>query len=203
MSPQTIVFIGDSITDHSRRADPAGLGYGYVRLVAADLASRGDSRRIVNTGISGDRVVDLRARWADDALAYAPSTLSVYIGVNDAWRRFDFGDLTRAEDFEACYRSLLTEARDKFAPRLILVEPFLVPVTRDQQSWGALDLDAKRAAVRSLAAEFDATLVPLHSILTAAAQQHGPKEIADDGVHPTPLGSRLIADAWLAAEASR
>ena len=43
----TIVFIGDSITDAGRREDPEGLGHGYVRLVADELANRGDGRAIV------------------------------------------------------------------------------------------------------------------------------------------------------------
>ena len=35
-----------------------------------------------------------------------------------------------------------------------------------------------------------------------AAAQYGEEAIAADGVHPTELGSTLIAGAWLAAEAS-
>jgi phospholipase/lecithinase/hemolysin len=32
-----------------------------------------------------------------------------------------------------------------------------------------------------------------------AAAERGPTMVAADGVHPTPLGHRLIADGWLAA----
>ena len=205
---RSIVFIGDSITDAGRREDADGhLGHGYVRLVAAALAARGDARPIVNTGISGDRAVDLRARWEQDALAHDPELLSVYVGVNDTWRRYDSGDPTTADDFESTYRSLLVEAQERLTPRMILVEPFVLPVTSEQEHWGAEDLDAKRSIVAKLAAEFGAAFVPLQSLLLDAAAQHGGGRagnavLAADGVHPTPLGSELIAGAWLGAEAT-
>jgi lysophospholipase L1-like esterase len=199
-----IVFIGDSITDAGRREDPdRHLGHGYVRLVSEALAARGDDRPIVNTGISGDRAVDLRARWERDALAHDPELLSVYVGVNDTWRRYDAGDPTPVERFESTYRSLLAEAQDRLAPRMILVEPFVLPVTAEQTRWGVDDLDAKRAVVAELAADFGAAFVPLQSLLLeAAAQGAGNAALADDGVHPTALGNELIAGAWLNAEAT-
>jgi len=206
--PRPIVFIGDSITDAGRREDADGhLGHGYVRLVSAALAARGDARPIVNTGISGDRAVDLRARWERDAMAHDPELLSVYVGVNDTWRRYDAGDPTPVERFESTYRALLAEAQDRLAPRMILIEPFVLPVTSEQDRWGAEDLDAKRHVVAQLAAEFGAAFVPLQSLLLEAATQQGAGRaghaaLAADGVHPTPLGSELIAGAWLGAEAT-
>jgi lysophospholipase L1-like esterase len=194
-----LLFIGDSITDAGRRGDPQGLGEGYVRLIAETLASRGDRRTILNRGIGGDRIGDLRARWQEDVMAHEPSTLSVYVGINDTWRRFDQGQETAATEFEAVYRELLEEARAAFSPNLILVEPFLTPVTEQQQGW-LDDLAGKREAVASLATEFGAAFVPLHRILTVAAAHHGAAAIAADGVHPTPLGSELIAESWEAAE---
>jgi acyl-CoA thioesterase-1 len=114
----TIVFIGDSLTDAGRREDVDGhLGHGYVRLVSKELAERGDARAIINTGISGDRAVDLRARWEPDALAHEPDLLSIYVGINDTWRRYDSGDPTSAESFAVTYRALLDAAQERCAPR--------------------------------------------------------------------------------------
>ena len=193
-----LLFTGDSITDAGRRTDAEQLGHGYVRVLAARLAAAGDPRPVLNTGISGNRVVDLQARWSDDVLAHEPETLSIYIGINDVWRRYDAGDPTRAADFEAGYRELLTRTLAASTPRLVLVEPFVTPVTVEQTHWHE-DLDPKRAIVAELAREFGAAFVPLHAILTAAAAEHGAAAIAADGVHPTPLGHELIADAWQAA----
>jgi acyl-CoA thioesterase I len=200
VSVRPIVFVGDSITDAGRRQDPDGLGHGYVRLIAERLAARNDSRPIVNTGVSGDRIDDLRARWEKAALAHQPATLSVYVGINDTWRRYDRNDPTTPEHFETVYRSLLEEARALYQPRLVLVEPFLTPVTPEQERWGPEDLDAKREVVANLATEFGAAFVPLHLIMTIAAKGDGATAIAADGVHPTPLGDELIAESWLAAE---
>lgn len=192
-----VTFIGDSITDAGRdRSDPDSLGDGYVSLLAPELRAAGATVR--NLGIAGDRAADLAARWEAELLPAEPELLTVYVGVNDMWRRFDSDDPTTAEDFEATLRALLEQAAAVHAPRLILVEPFFLPVTAEQQSW-LEDLDGKRAAVRRLAAEFGAALVPLHEVFAAAASDHPVAELAPDGVHPTPFGSRLIADAWLAA----
>jgi acyl-CoA thioesterase I len=196
-----LVFIGDSITDAGRRDDPDGLGHGWVRMAATELAQQGDDRPIVNTGIGGDRVRDLRARWKTDALDHDPEILTVYVGINDTWRRYDRDDPTTAEAFEEDYRHILRRAHDAVGSRLILVQPFVAPVTAAQKRWGEEDLDAKRAVVRRLGDEFGAVVVPLDEVMADAVEQYGAKAIADDGVHPTELGSTLIAGAWLAAEA--
>ena len=194
----TLVFAGDSITDAGRdRADATSLGDGYVRLIAEAVD---EDAVVVNKGISGDRAVDLAARW-DDVLATEPTVLTVYVGVNDMWRRFDSDDPTSASDFESTVTALLEAARAAGVERLLLVEPFFVPVSDAQAAW-LEDLDAKRAAVRRLAERFDATLVELHDGVGAAAAEHGAGAIVPDGVHPTPQGAAIIADAWLAAYAA-
>lgn len=195
----TLVFAGDSITDSGRdRDDVASLGDGYVSLIARAVAEGGET--VVNKGISGNRAVDLEARW-DDILAAGPDVLTVYIGVNDMWRRFDSDDPTSAEDFEATVAGLLEASRAAGVERIYLIEPYFVPVRDDQVAW-LDDLNPKRDAVRRLAERFDATLVELHDAVTAAAAEHGAAAIVPDGVHPTPRGSEIIADAWLAAYAA-
>lgn len=195
---EKLVFIGDSITDAGRRQEPKGLGEGYVRIIAEELAERTPPVEVVNTGIGGHRVRDLRARWAVDALAHEPTVLTVYVGINDTWRRYDSHDETPVESFTADYREMLTEARAAGVPHLVLVEPFVSPVEEGQRAWGE-DLDPKRAAVAALAAEFRAAFVPLQSIIAAAAEGREAGALAGDGVHPSPEGARVIADAWLHA----
>ncbi|HEY4269729.1 MAG TPA: GDSL-type esterase/lipase family protein [Galbitalea sp.] len=188
-----ILFIGDSVTDCGRMDDaPDFLGDGYVRQIAERLPGR----TVLNRGISGNRVVDLRDRWTVDALDPNPGILSIYVGINDTWRRYDSNDPTSAAAFEADYRVILDRAVETVAPALILVEPFVVPVTAEQETWHE-DLDEKRAVVARLAAEYTAAFVPLQLLLTAAAAEHGAAAIAQDGVHPTELGHRLIADVVL------
>jgi lysophospholipase L1-like esterase len=186
---RTVVFAGDSVTDCGRREDPAGLGDGYVRNLYDDLAA--SRPRIVNAGISGNRAVDLVARWQQDVLAHQPDLVSVLIGINDTWRRYDKDDPTSTEDFEASYRELL----EPLTAKLVLVEPFLVAVKPEQRSWRE-DLDPKIEVVRRLATEYDALLVPADVEFNRQALTVGATTLADDGVHPTAAGHRLIADLW-------
>ena len=73
----TLLITGDSITD-AGVARPlgyaAGLGNGYPMFVNAILTSMVPEMkiRVLNTGHSGDRSVDLAARWDEDVLAHRP-----------------------------------------------------------------------------------------------------------------------------------
>ena len=73
-----ILFQGDSITDfgRDRKAKEAntGLGSGYVSLIAARLLADHPEMKIYNRGVSGNRILDMYARWEEDAmlLDFAP-----------------------------------------------------------------------------------------------------------------------------------
>ncbi|MEZ3180922.1 GDSL family lipase [Streptomyces pimonensis] len=192
-----LVFQGDSITAAGRDVgDPADLGDGFVRMIAERLRVLHPRVGVLNRGVGGNRVADLRARWATDAIGLRPDLVSVMIGVNDTWHRYTYGIRTPVEGYDADYRALLRQAGD-VGVRLVLVEPFLVPVRSEQWDWRA-DLDARIHVVRRLAAEFDAALLSADGLLNQAAREAGdPAEIADDGVHLTALGHSVLADAWI------
>jgi lysophospholipase L1-like esterase len=201
LTPQsTVLFQGDSITDSGRREDPdGGLGDGYARLAAELIraAHPWAAPAFLNRGISGNRMADLRARWDEDAMGLAPDLVSVLIGVNDTWRRYDAGEETPVAAYEADYRHVLTRVRDELGARLILVEPFLVPVTPEQWAWRE-DLDPRIQAVRRLAEEFDAALLAADGLMNQAAREAGPAGlVTHDGIHPTSLGHRVLAQAWV------
>lgn len=187
---RTIVFAGDSVTDCGRRDDPAGLGDGYVKNLYDELGP--DRPRIINAGISGHRAVDLVARWQTDVLAYEPDVVSILIGINDTWRRYDEDDPTSTESFEHSYRAMLEPLRTK---QLVLIEPFLLAVKEEQHAWRE-DLDPKIEVVRRLAAEYDALLVPADIEFNRQAETVGATTLADDGVHPTAAGHAFLADLW-------
>jgi lysophospholipase L1-like esterase len=197
----TVLFQGDSITDAGRsREDDADLGQGYPALIAAWFSALYPEKHVafLNRGISGNRAVDLRARWQEDALALNPTWISILIGINDTWRRYDSHDPTSARAFEDHYRAILDTTRRSSQARLILVEPFLLPVPEDRMAWRE-DLDPKIAVVRRLARDYDAVFVPLDGPFAAAAVQREMAFWLPDGVHPTPAGHALIAQAWLKA----
>jgi lysophospholipase L1-like esterase len=186
---RTIVFAGDSVTDAGRRTDPAGLGHGYVKNLHDAFGPQ--RPRIVNAGISGHRAVELAARWQTDVLAPEPDLISVLIGINDTWRRYDKDDPTSTESFERSYRAML----DGVPAQLVLVEPFLLAVKEEQHAWRE-DLDPKIDVVRRLAAEYGALLVPADVEFNRQATTVGATTLADDGVHPTAAGHAFLADLW-------
>jgi len=192
-----LLFHGDSITAAGRQpGQDAVLGQGYVRLIADALRTTHPDLHVANRAVSGFRVRDLRAHWADDVLAQAPDVLSVMVGVNDTWRRYDSGDPTSVADYARDYRHLL-ETASAAGARLVLVEPFLVPADDGQWAWRE-DLDGRIHAVRRLAEEYDALLLAADGLLNQAARTAGgAAKVASDGVHPEPYGHALLAGAWL------
>ena len=87
----TVVFIGDSITDGGRarkgRDYNHTMGQGYAFILAATLGDQLAERDLtfINRGISGDTIPDLQARWKTDVLDLKPDFLSILIGVNDTF----------------------------------------------------------------------------------------------------------------------
>ena len=92
-----VLLTGDSVTDWGRdRSDPTSLGHGYAGIVAALAGARRPDLGLtfLNRGVGGDTSAMLRARWEQDAVALAPTVVSILIGINDTWRRYDAGTPT-------------------------------------------------------------------------------------------------------------
>ncbi|MBM7581743.1 lysophospholipase L1-like esterase [Caldicoprobacter guelmensis] len=194
-----VLFQGDSITDCGRsRSDDGDLGNGYASMIAAWFNAVYPEKRVrfINRGISGNRVRDLVERWQRDCIDLNPSWVSILIGINDCWRRYDSNDPTPVEVFAAGYRRILTEVCEKLHAKIIICEPFVLPVPEDRKMWRE-DLDPKIHVVRELAREFGALYVPLDGIFASAAAKREPEFWAPDGVHPSRAGHALIARAWL------
>ena len=197
-----VLFFGDSITDAGRReaGDEAALGRGYAAIAASLMSARYPklNLRFTNTGISGNRVYDLERRLGPDLLELRPTVVSILIGINDTWRRYDSDIPSPTADFEVCYRRILTRITDELSARLVICEPFLLPTPPDREAWRE-DLDPKIAIARALARQFGAVFVPLDGLFAAAACEQSMDYWLPDGVHPTPAGHALIAEAWIRA----
>lgn len=194
-----ILFQGDSITDCGRSKEmspahsPGPLGNGYVSL----LAGRLEGAEVLNRGISGNRVVDLYARWKPDALHLKPDLISILVGVNDTWHEFTSGNGVEVPRYAAIYRMLLAWTVESLpGVRLVLCEPFVLPVDDTRGQWRA-EIDERRKVVADLSKEFAATLVPFQAEFDAALLREDAKYWAEDGVHPTAAGHRLLADCWM------
>lgn len=196
---ERILFQGDSVTDVGRiRYESDNLGFGYPMMVASWFAAQYPEKNVVflNRGISGNRVRDLELRWKEDCLDLKPTMVSILIGINDCWRRFDNNEPTTADEFEATYRILLDKIKKQGIKKIILLEPFVLPVTEDRRAWRE-DLDPKINVIRELAREYGGRLIPLDGIFNAISVFKPSSFWTSDGVHPTNAGHGLIAREWL------
>src|SRR5260370_3101911 len=197
----SVVFQGDSITDTGRYSeDPNDLGVGYAMITASWFQALYPEKavRFINRGISGDRAIDLRNRWQKDCLDLQPTWISILIGINDTWRRYDCTDPTSAQEVEESYRAILVSVKTNLQAKLLFCEPFVLPVPEDRKTWRE-DLDPKIDVVSKLAREYQAHLVLLDGIFAQAAALREPAFWASDGIHPSNAGHALIAQAWLRA----
>jgi acyl-CoA thioesterase I len=198
MSSDHILFYGDSITDCGRvPSNPDSLGQGYVYLIAAQLlANEPDvNLKITNRGIGGNRIQDLENRLQADVLDLKPTVVSILIGINDTWRRYDSNVKSDIAEFKASYARVLDRISATGA-RIILMEPFLLPIPEDRRKWRE-DLDPRITSIRELAWDRQLPYLPLDGIFAAAATSTGHAYWAGDGVHPSLAGHGLIAEHWL------
>ena len=197
-----ILFQGDSVTDCGRsRENTNDLGPGYPALVAAMLNALcpESDLQFLNRGISGNRTCDLLSRWDEDCLDLKPDLLSILIGINDTWRRYDSNDPTSTEQFEQNYDTLLSRTRTALGDiPILLLEPFLLPEPEEKQCFRE-DLDPKIHAVRRVARKYNCTYVALDGALAEATMYQPSGKLSEDGVHPTLYGHGIIAKRWLEA----
>ena len=205
---KTLLFQGDSITDCGR-VTSGGAGYpkdlwgpGYAGMIATQLMGDQPGKwQIINRGISGNRIVDLYARWRIDALNFSPDIISILIGVNDTGHEICSQNGVDVPRYDKFYRMLLdwtleTKADTKF----ILMEPFVFPMGNVNEEW-IKDVNLRRNVVRKIAEDYKQIFVPLQNVFDAALNEAPQDYWIADGIHPTPAGHRLIQKEWMKAAA--
>jgi len=192
---KTLLFIGDSITESGRFEDSQGIGDSYVRNIVESGFIKGEKWNVLNRGVSGDRITDLKERWDQDVLAHRPDVLSISIGVNDVWRQLDHPDLPQVtrDEFRSIYRQLLN--RVSANTKLILMEPTIIE--ENSESKGNQLLSAYVAIVQELAEEYNAILVPTHREFIKSLKDGDHEQLTTDGVHMTDAGNKLMANSWM------
>jgi len=154
---------------------------------------------VLNTGISGNRVTDLEARWQRDVLDLEPDWLSVMIGINDVWRQFDSepgAEQVEPEQYELVYRSLLEKTRSQL-DGLVLMTPYFLETNREDPM--RLKMDAYGAITQKLAVEFDAICVDTQTAFDRYLLYQPTESLCADRVHPNGLGHMILARAFLNA----
>jgi lysophospholipase L1-like esterase len=189
-----IVFVGDSITAcHRNPIFPHG--FGYVNEIRLRLPS---NWKTVNRGVNGNRLIDLERRWDKDVIDHSANFVSIAIGINDTWRKFDRNDASSDLEFSERYARLISKTSKISGTNIFLCEPFIIPLNAQMQEWRE-DLNGKLSAIRALAAEFKLVLVPFDLEMNHLAKQYDSALLTKDGIHPTKFGHSKMADFWLSA----
>ena len=222
-----LLFQGDSITDGNRYRDAKSrwdlnhqIGHSYVFNIAGSLGRQFPGKyTFINRGISGDTVEKLQARWKEDTLDEKPDVLSLLIGINGNGSfdgTYPEGVDAHLRNFEEGYRRLLETARaEKSDLKLILIEPFSLPVGNLKAHYADFSqvFQRKQAIIRQIASDFDAVFVPVQEKLNALVMETEPKLTESgcptdpyaywlwDGVHPTEPMHGYLAELWMEAVA--
>lgn len=194
-----VLFQGDSITDSDRNyRNYDSLGTGYVMMASTWFSAKYPKRKVtfLNRGVSGNRVRDLRNRWQKGCLDLKPNVVSIMIGVNDTMGRYFWNNPTSMEDFENDYRIILQQTHDFLSARIVLLEPFMLSVAKNQFEAGR-DLENRVEITRKLSKEFGTYLVPLCRVFEDAERIREQSFWSTDGIHPNLVGHALIAQNWL------
>ncbi len=194
-----IVFQGDSVTDAMRdRSDCHNMGTGYPKYASEMLTKYNPdiSFEFINMGISGNRSSQLFDRLYTDALIFEPDIISVLIGVNDVWHRYDTTRImTTDAQYALNYRSILERIKRESNAKIVMLEPFILDA--EDKQYLKPELAPLQSIVKELADEFADAYIPLNSLFADAIKaQPTPFYYSDDGVHPNANGAELIGKAY-------
>jgi lysophospholipase L1-like esterase len=206
-SNSTLLMTGDSVTGCGRArpvAEAVGgdLGNGYVGLIHAELSATCPQQhiRLRNTGISGNTVRDLAARWQFDVLDLKPDWLSIMIGINDVWRQFDAPLQTEwhvsLDEYASILEQLVRSARPQLQG-LVLMTPYFIEPNRADPMRAMMDRYGE--VVRQLAGQYQAILVDTQAAFDWVLTEVHPMALASDRVHPNLAGHMILAWAFLKA----
>ena len=199
---ETVLFIGDSITDCGRRDVAPPLGNGYVKLFADLALMREPAKKIeiINKGIGGDRVTGLQQRWTDDALRHRPDWLSVKIGINDLHSALgDDPNGVTPEVYEQNYDEILSRTRKALPKcRILLIDPFYISIETAKTSIRREVLDRiplYTGIVHAMSRKYKTRLVKTHDVFQKLLKHYDADTFCPEPVHPYPIGHLIIAEA--------
>jgi acyl-CoA thioesterase-1 len=168
-----ILVVGDSLSAAYGIAPEQG----WVHLLGARLAGRGDARPLVNASISGETTAGGLARLPGLLAEHRPALVMVELGANDGLRGLPLAEI----------RANLTRILQ--AIRAAGARPMLLGIELPL-NYGTRYREGLRTMYRDLATEFNAPLVPF--LLDGVALD--PELMQSDGLHPRAAGQAKILD---------
>jgi len=200
MPKSTWVIAGDSITACQRDVcNPDNLGNGYVSFVDGLLTAcyPGHHIRVLNRGVPGDTVREMKARWQTDVLDLKPDWLSICIGINDVWQHFDGKhegqSLVTLNEYEQTLEELLANVRPMLKG-LILMTPYFIQLHGEPMR---MMMDEYGIAVQRLAQKYRAIFVDTQAVFDRAVAFTPVETLAWDRAHLNIPGHMILARAVL------
>ena len=198
-----IVFTGDSITHAFRieeELNPLYLyGMGFARDVIGELVMEDPTAyEFVNTGICGNRSIDLYERLDRDLWSHNPDVISLLVGVNDVHSRAE-GKGIDILTYEDTLRKIIVDTQSRLPnAKIIILEPFITKGFLTEGNYeDYLDVYEYAKVVKRLADEYGLYFIPLQELINENCEKYGAKTVVNDGIHPNILGAKLIAREWL------
>lgn len=196
----TWVMVGDSITAcHRDLMNHSDLGKGYVSFIDGLITACYPSHqiRILNRGIPGDTVREMKSRWQEDVLKSQPDWLSICIGYNDVWQQFDSHykghPHVTLDEYEQTLSELLTTVKPNLKG-LVLMTPYIIlPQSEPIRAM----MDTFGEAVQRLAQRHQTIFVDTQSIFDKAVQHVLVEDLTWDGAHLTIPGHMILARSVL------
>ena len=196
---QHIVFFGDSITQAGVQPN------GYISVLGNLIKDKGlsDQYQLTGAGIGGNKVYDLYLRMEDDVLAKNPTTVVIWVGVNDVWHKKSFGTGTDPDKFEKFYHAIIKKLQAKNI-KVLLCTPAAIGEKTDFTNELDGDLNKYAAIIRDIAQKDNCALIDLRKTfldynLKNNSQNKDRGILTTDGVHLNDAGNKLVAEEMLKA----
>lgn len=194
-----ILFIGDSITDvkFNRRKRFTIKGENvYALQLKKRFKKYSKNIKVEIKGIASNRTYHVYDRLTPDCISLKPDVVIMLIGVNDAWENYvpeKYPPLLRPMEphIREIYRRLRTELPNT---QILYLMPFLIDAVEEKFPYHKT-LDEFREVLKRIALEHGATVLDLQEVFYQAQKSIEPEKLAVDGIHPTNLGHKVMADA--------
>ncbi len=194
-----ILFIGDSITDvkFNRRMGSKIKGKNiYALQLKKRLKKYSRKIDVVIKGIASNRTYHVYDRLTDDCINLKPDVIIMLIGVNDAWENYvpeQYPPLLRPMEphIREIYRRIKMELPDA---QILYLMPFMIDAVEEKLPFHKT-LNEFREVLKSVALENGARVIDMQEVFNEAQKTIEPEKLAIDGIHPTNLGHKVMADA--------
>ncbi len=193
------MFIGDSISDPKFNFKFAHKIKGrniYALQLKKKFKNHSKDIKVEIKGIASNRTYHIYDRLTTDCIDLKPDVIIMLIGVNDAWENYvpeQYPPLLRPMEphIREVYRRLKMELPDT---QILYLMPFMIDAVEEKLPFHK-KLDEYRKTLKNIALEHGALVLDMQKVFNEAQKTIEPKELAIDGIHPTDLGHKVMADA--------